>query len=95
MLKITIGAVEESITNLYDRVAEFLGRNSDDLRYDCRKIEVSSDISEAIEKFYGNTLEFSMSWLCFGPKLNDTLNNGEVIVHGGFFVFPVSECNAE
>lgn len=86
---IVIDVVEESITELYDRVAVAMGKEvSDDLNYDCKKIEVSKDIADAIERRYSDTMSFSMAWLCFGPKVNEDLKNGEVLVDEGFFILP-------
>lgn len=84
---IVLDAVEESITELYDRVAVAMGNEvSDDLHYDCKKIEVSNDIADAIKSRYADVMSFSMAWLCIGPKVNEDLKDGEVLIYDGFFV---------
>ena len=86
MQKIKVDAVEECITAFYDRVARSFDLTpSDNLHYDCTKIEVSNDIADAVERFYGDRMTFAMLWICSGPKVNESLNDGEVLVHDGFF----------
>ena len=84
---IVLNVVEELITEFYDRVAIAMGIEiTHDLHYDCRKIEVSKDIADAIESTYSDRLSFSTAWLCYGPKVNEDLKDGELLIHDGFFV---------
>lgn len=75
------------IQRMYDMVARALGVDPRDVStYDCKKIEVSEEIANAIEEavYADDKVTFSMHWLCFGPKVNKELHSGEVRVEDGF-----------
>ena len=78
------------IQELYDKVAELLGHESvEGLKYDCRKIRVSNNISDNIEAYYRNVKEwsafdFGAAWLNFGPKCDIDLEDDTVVVEDDF-----------
>lgn len=85
-----------TITDLYDFVATTLGYDKEKVRYDCTKIEVSNDIADLVEEKYRQVgqekglsedsirMSFGMDWCCNGPKVNEKLDNGTIVVHDGF-----------
>lgn len=88
-MRYTIEVKVQSITKLYDSVAEAMGIDPSKVKsYDCRQILVSNEIANAVEESYGYTVEdkgrFGMAWLCFGPKVSEKLHDGEVEVEEGF-----------
>lgn len=90
-LRVKLGAQPHSITNLYDMVAVLLGQDSEKCHYDCTKLEVSTDIVDAIEATYRDgadnddwKMTFGMHWCCFGPKVNEELPKNTVEVYDGF-----------
>lgn len=85
------------IVGLYDAVATEMGYNNiNDLEYDCRKINIASNIQDGIYEKYlalgkeqnlseydvrtGITLLLAVS----GPKVNEKLADDEVEVFDGF-----------
>lgn len=90
---ITMQPKDFSIVNIqtfYDNVAKMLGYNDvENLRYDCRKIEVSQIIQDSIFAYYegagGLTQEdICMRWCCFGPKVNADLKMNDISIEDGF-----------
>ena len=76
-----------SIVGLYNEVAVKAGFNPDNCTYDCcTKIEVSSDIMDAIEDngAHGTGETFAMTWLLYGPKENKELEELTVDIQKGF-----------
>ena len=85
-----------TITDLYDFVAIALGYDKEKVHYDCTKIEVSDDIAELIEEKYRQVgqekglgeydikMSFGMDWCCSGPKVDEKLDNGTIVVYDGF-----------
>lgn len=78
-----------NIIDLYDLIAQKLGYDSQDVRYDCTKICVSKLVQKEIFRFY--KVEENMSddaigqiWLFSGPKANLPHNNYIVDVQNGF-----------
>lgn len=83
-MNVRIREIPTNIVDLYDAVAKELGYNPDKCEYDCKKIEVSADIVEAIESQYEYQYAFTMEWICWGPKQNDDLPKQTVKVYKGF-----------
>lgn len=85
-----------TITDLYDFVATTLGYDKEIARYDCSKIEVSNDIADLVEEKYRQAgqekgvsescirMSFGMDWCCSGPRVNEKLDNGTIVVYEGF-----------
>lgn len=79
-----------SITDLYNCVAVVMGYEPSECKYDCTKINVSNHIADNIENYYYNKgkskEEFGMSWLLFGPKVDESLFDCEVEVKDEFII---------
>ena len=85
-----------SITDLYDFVATTLGYDKEKAHYDCTKVEVSDDIADLVEEKYRQVgqekglgeydikMSFGMDWCCSGPKVDEKLDNGTIVVYEGF-----------
>lgn len=84
-----------SIPNLYYQIATLLGIDPETVKsYDCKKINVASNIADAVEQYYQDTYEeklgndwkqkFGMEWVCFGPKAIETLPENTIEVDEGF-----------
>ena len=85
-----------SITELYDYIATKLGYDKDKVHYDCTKINVSTDIADLVEEKYKQIarekglpddtwkMSFGMDWCCSGPKVDEKLDNGTIVVYDGF-----------
>ena len=85
--------MEESycgIVALYNKVATLLGHeNTDDLHYDCRKINVANNIFENIRAYYEKDQKldkesFGMAWVCYGPKCDEALPDDTITIEDGF-----------
>lgn len=93
-MKLTIPNKQYSLTELYDTVASIIGRETKDLQYDCREINIAPNIQENFFKYYrGENPNLSetdfrtnmvMLLLCYGPKVDETLQENEVEVFDGF-----------
>lgn len=92
-MKITLTREEYtgSIPNLFKAVAKkLLSRDlNEDEHYDCSKILVSNNISDAIFDYMENTegidkITAGMLWLCYGPKTSESLREDEVEVEDNF-----------
>ena len=89
-MKITVNRVT-SITSVYDEVARTAGVNVDLVgRYDCTKITVAQNIFDKVKGFYkesgSDQTDFAMCWVCYGPKVDDKLEDDEVEIQHGFFI---------
>ena len=85
-----------SIRELYDFIAITLGYDKEEVHYDCTKIEVSDDIADLVEEKYRQVgqekglsedsirMSFGMDWCYSGPKVDEKLDNGTIVVHDGF-----------
>lgn len=87
MVKLRLKEQATGVVDLYDKIAEQLGFDSDKCNYDCTKIEVNNSIGQQIEDSYENKEIFAMHWLCFGPKVNSDLEPGLVAIKDGFLKF--------
>lgn len=74
------------IVDIYDTVLETLGAyNPDHCTYDCKHINVSSNIRQIVRDGYGNNeTDFAMAWICYGPKEDETLPDDTVAIEDGF-----------
>ena len=83
-----------SLMALYDAISVKLGYNPSKVRYDCRKIQVSEDVRDAVYLWYheNNEVEerdMNIIWLHFGPKvfMDDKRKNSYYVeVEKGFIV---------
>ena len=85
------------ITELYDTVARIMGcDNVDDLRYDCREINVATNIQDNFFRHYREDniemsesdfkMNMAMLLLNYGPKTDEALLDYEVEVFKGFIM---------
>ena len=77
------------IVKFYDNVAKVLGyENVDKLTYDCKLINVAKNIEDSIFDYMaseGNAnFEIGMVWVVYGPKVDETLQDGVVDIEPGF-----------
>lgn len=93
----SVSGLDYKLTSLYEAVAAQMGEDpqNDNIRYDCRKINVAQNIMDkmrdsAIQTFADRAnerdivYEFNMMWCLSGPKAVDYLNDNEVEVEEGF-----------
>jgi hypothetical protein len=83
-----------SITELYNTVASLMGKETESLQYDCRNINVASNIQDGFFAYYRESnpymseSDFKMSMgmllLSYGPKVDENLADNEVEVFDGF-----------
>lgn len=84
MNRVTIDAEPMTIMELYNKVAIAAGVNPDDVKsFDCTKILVARNLQDAVIEKYRQCcndyrLAFGMAWCCYGPKTEDTLEEGTV-----------------
>lgn len=94
-MKIIVPKRNYSITELYDMVATTIGHEDvSTLHYDCREINVASNIQEGFFDYYKEqnpdmseselSMTVAMLLLNYGPKTNETLCDYEVEVFDGF-----------
>ena len=94
-MKVIVPERNYSITGLYDMVATIMGyRDVSTLHYDCREINVASNIQEGFFDYYKEQnpelsetelkMGVSMILLNYGPKTNEALKDYEVEVLDGF-----------
>ena len=62
------------------------------MSYDCTKLGISEDVFNSVKAYYKekegvDTYDFSMLWMCYGPKVDYKLKDYEVEVFDGFFNF--------
>lgn len=77
------------ISGFYEFVAIKSGYTvTENTRFDCRKINVAKSIEDALFKYmegHGYSQEgVCMAWCVYGPKLDETLEPGEVEIFEGF-----------
>ena len=93
-MKLKVPTKNYSITELYDIAAELMGRETKDLEYDCRHINVAPNIQDGFFARYReenpNMSEsdfkeaMTMLLLLHGPKVDENLADDEVEVFDGF-----------
>ena len=88
MKTIKVAMRMQGIVQFYDDVARELGYSEKQIEtaeYDCTKIWVSKDRFNFIRRYYGGDDEvFGMSWVCYGPKTDETMIEEDVQVENGF-----------
>lgn len=94
-VKVSKASCNIGIPKFYNLIARAAGLPvTQDTNYDCRKICVSEKIFEALEDYYladgATKLDFSMIWMCYGPKVKPELDDFEVELDEGF-VFEVDK----
>ena len=99
-MKIYTRLEKESIVSFYKAVAEQLGYDTANTRYDPTKIKVSRERSDIIEEKYKEIgeargvdwkMSFGMDWLCYGPQVTEELNRAEIELEDGFIYFEEEE----
>jgi hypothetical protein len=93
-MKLKVPSKNYGITELYDTVAFLMGKETKDLNYDCRCINVAPNIQDMFfahyqeENSHLSESEFKMGMammlLNYGPKVNENLTDNEVEVFDGF-----------
>ena len=96
-MKIKVPQKNYSIVELYDAIATEMGhQNTDELEYDCRQVNIASNIQDGIYEKYlelGKEQKLSeedvrvgvtMLLACSGPKVDKNLADNEVEVFDGF-----------
>lgn len=93
-MKIKVPKKNYSITELYDIAASLMGKETKDLQYDCRHINIAKNIQDGFFVHYRENnphmseSEFNMSMgmllLNYGPKVDESLADYEVEVFDGF-----------
>ena len=96
IIKISLEEAYSSIMDFYDTIAKKLGITPDDkIRYDCKHINISTDIQNKIFEFYKNeknveNSEAAMYWLAYGPKAFEEMDELTVEVTDEFIVKEVA-----
>lgn len=93
-MKIKIPHKNYSIVELYDTVASIMGRETENLQYDCRHINVAENIQQGFFDYYRETnphlSEYDLkSGVCTlllmsGPKTDSQLEDDTVEIFDGF-----------
>ena len=98
-MKIKIAPQQCGIVQLYDRVARQIGyKNTHELNYDCRKINVAKNIQDMFYEYYTKLVRnadsktpdsdiqigITMTLAMSGPKVDETLEDNEVEIFEGF-----------
>jgi len=89
-----IKAKPYSLMGLYDAIAEAIGKDPETCRYDCRKVNIASNLQQCIYDYYiaqnpeypqsQVECEVSMLLVTAGPKADKTLQNDAVEIFDGF-----------
>lgn len=93
-MKLKVPAKNYSITELYDAAAELMGRETKNLKYDCRCINVAPNIQDGFFAHYREEnqnisenefkMGVAMMLLNYGPKVDENLADNEIEVFDGF-----------
>ena len=93
-MKLKVPSKNYGVTELYDTVASFMGKETEKLNYDPCNINVAMNIQEGFFKRYREENQdlsegdFNMSMalmlLNYGPKVDESLADDEVEVFDGF-----------
>ena len=91
---ITIPHKNYSVPELYETVASLMGKETKDLRYDCRNINVAKNVQDGFFSYYRENnphtsesdfkIAMGMLLLSYGPKVDENLADNEVEVFDGF-----------
>lgn len=87
----------KTIQEFYDVIAQLLNQNTGNEIFDCRKINVSSEIQECVFSTYRKRLakqyennpeqmneQIAASWIIAGPKVSEHLTGYQVEILPGF-----------
>lgn len=99
MNRVKILAEPMTIMELYNKVAEAAGLDPVQVKtYDCTKISVAIDLRDAVRARYeqeigteGAGIAFGMDWITYGPKAEETLEDGTAEYEDGFFKMEVAD----
>ena len=93
-MKITVPSKNYSIVELYDTVAALMGKETENLKYDCRQINIASNIQDSFFARYREEnqdlsdddfkMNMNMILVCYGTKVDETLSDNEVEIFEGF-----------
>lgn len=98
-MKLMIAEGKYSLTELYDTIAKTMGyTDTTELQYDCRKVNIASNIQENMYAYYYDYAKANdktltekeirvgttMLLLLSGPKVDESLKANEVEVFEGF-----------
>lgn len=93
-MKIKVPNKNYAVVELYDTVASLMGMETKDLNYDCRNINVAKNIQDGFFAHYReenpnlSEMEYkramTMLLICYGPKVDEALEDNEVEVFDGF-----------
>ena len=93
-MKLKVPNKNYAIPELYDTIAELMGMETKDLKYDCRCITTAMNIQKGFfAKYREDNLDMTETefnicmaglMLCFGPKVDETLADDEVEIFDGF-----------
>ena len=92
-MRIKLQDKPEGIIHLYDLVASMMDYSYEEIQnlsYDCTKINVAQDIFDDIDQSYkdeGKIDNLAMDWVCFGPKVDDSLPTHTVEIQEGFIIY--------
>lgn len=100
------GVMDYSLVSLCEIVAKQMGErwNADNIRFDCRKINVAKNIYKMMEEAaviefgeqHGDESvrnQFAMMWCMSGPKAMDHLKDDEVEIKDGFVTYAEDDHN--
>lgn len=98
-MKLVIEIPEKcSITAIYEAASVAAGIDPETVEsWDCRRILVSNEIFDAYEAYMkeqSRELSIGALWLAVGPKICDSLHDGEVEIQNGFFTIKNEEESA-
>jgi len=89
-----IKAKPYSLMGLYDAIAEAIGKDPETCRYDCRKVNIASNLQQCIYDYYiaANPdlpedevkVQVTMLLAISGPKSFETMKDNTVEVFDGF-----------
>ena len=93
-MKLKVPSKNYGIQELYDTVALLMGKEPENLDYDCCNINVAMNIQEGFFKRYREenqdlsegdfNISMAMMLLNYGPKVDENLADDEVEVFDGF-----------
>lgn len=100
-MKMLIATKPCSLVEFYDAIAREMGyEHTSDLQYDCRKVNIASNIQDNFYTYYLDLIrenniyshenearaDITLLLAMSGPKVDDTLRANEVEIFDGFIV---------
>lgn len=78
------------LTGLYDAIARQCKKNPENTSYDSKCVTVSQTIQTAVKEHMaslgiGKGKQFASVWASHGPKVDDSLPDGAVVIETEFF----------